>query len=690
MLSITEPRVSLQRVVPLVVASVFVGVAFWLPLRNELRNHIVHVTALFAQSVRTDVADEIRAQMLAQMRLAQLWSRDQKLAETHIQTQATLFMRHHPGCLSLQVLDADHEHPWSVTLPGQEEYQNIRLLTPDQLAHALKYFAANPEADPLVVSPGIRGNGRTTRAVIAPIFMDGDARGVLVALFDERRNLQTVLEDHNDLGYGISISDGQEVIYRIPSDSRNEAAGFAQDAALPMAALTWRVRVWPESNFVNSVQSNLPLLAFAAGTLISLLLFIALDFARTSHQRGRALHLSQERLHGIVSSAMDAIITVDENQKIIVFNAAAEEMFRCKSSDVIGKQIDAFIPTRFREIHRQHIRQFAETGITERSMSPADLWALRTDGEEFPIEASISQVKTDSEQLYTVIVRDISVRRQNEEALRSANLELEARVRDRTAQLQDSNRRLEAEIQERKEAEQSLRGLSRQLLRLRDEEQRRIARELHDSTVQTLGAVAIDLDKLKKILQYPDQRTNRLLTESADLVDKSIAELRTMSYLLHPPILDDLGLEEVLPWYIAGFSSRSGIQVAADVQSTIGRLPHEIEVTIFRVLQEALTNIHRHSGSTRAELRLHRTEQSVSLEINDNGHGIWPEDLQGERKAVVGVGIAGMRERVRQLGGQFEVISGREGTLVRAVLYVEPTSRELEDKSRDLTTPGVS
>src|SRR5580765_4583013 len=142
----------LRRFAFMVAASICVGLAFWFPLRNEVRNHIIHMTALSAQSVRTDIADEIRAQMLAQMRLGQLWSRQSELPDSDLENQARLFMRHYPGCLSLQVLDTDQRVRWSVSVEPQK-YPTTPLLTPDQLARLFKYFAANPEADPLFLVP---------------------------------------------------------------------------------------------------------------------------------------------------------------------------------------------------------------------------------------------------------------------------------------------------------------------------------------------------------------------------------------------------------------------------------------------------------------------------------------------------------------------------------------------------------
>ncbi len=249
---------------------------------------------------------------------------------------------------------------------------------------------------------------------------------------------------------------------------------------------------------------------------------------------------------------------------------------------------------------------------------------------------------------------------------------LEQRVQERTSELKSVNSALEAEVHERAQAEQSLRELSGRLLRLKDEEQRRIARELHDSTVQTLGALAIDLEKIQQLPDHDSQKAKKLLADGREMVERATTELRTMSYLLHPPILDDLGLNDVLPWYAAGFSNRSGIQVSVDIQSNLGRWPHEVELALFRIVQEGLTNIHRHSGSPTAKICLFGDARQLRLRIADQGKGISPNGLvpDGNAREVVGVGIAGMRERVRQLGGQLQIESGKHGTTLTVTLPI--------------------
>lgn len=276
--------------------------------------------------------------------------------------------------------------------------------------------------------------------------------------------------------------------------------------------------------------------------------------------------------------------------------------------------------------------------------------------------------------------------RRKSHELRRTHDQLELRVHDRTAELRAANCKLEAEIIERRRAEESLQELSGRLLQLRDEEQRRIARELHDSTVQLLGALAIDIEKIQRLGPNGDSaKVQRLLAQSSELVERATTELRTISHLLHPPILDDLGLEAVLPWYASGFSDRSEIQVEVDVAADLGRLPRELELTLFRIVQEALTNIHKHSGSPTATIAVSGTAAQVTLQIKDRGCGIPPGIFQpgGSTRAVVGVGLAGMRERVRQLGGRLEITSGADGTSIQAILPIDDSQHVPGDHAPD-------
>lgn len=194
-----------------------------------------------------------------------------------------------------------------------------------------------------------------------------------------------------------------------------------------------------------------------------------------------------------------------------------------------------------------------------------------------------------------------------------------------------------------------------------------MARELHDSAGQTLVALSINLATLESGSLKTGQVAKRL-SESQRLVETLTREIRTLSYLLHPPLLDEAGLDSALRWYIEGFSERSKIQVDLELAKDFGRLSGDLEIAIFRLIQESLTNIHRHSGSTSAKIRIARSETQVEIEIADNGKGIAPEKLQKLTTARAGVGMRGMRERVRQFKGTFVITSNRNGTKVAVVL----------------------
>jgi signal transduction histidine kinase len=229
-------------------------------------------------------------------------------------------------------------------------------------------------------------------------------------------------------------------------------------------------------------------------------------------------------------------------------------------------------------------------------------------------------------------------------------------------------KRLLAIIRDREQDNKTLRELPGRLLQTQEEERRRIARELHDSIAQELTAVSMNLDQLQKRIEGRDLMADNLLSDSRALVEQCNRDIRTISHLLHPPLLHELGLKRTVESYIEGFAARSGIVTTLDMASDFGRLPAEIEIALFRVVQESLGNIHRHSGSTIAAIRIRRDARTVTLEIRDEGRGF----PTGRRKRIteisVGVGIAGMRERLRQVGGQLEIESSDRGTTVRAIV----------------------
>ena len=243
-------------------------------------------------------------------------------------------------------------------------------------------------------------------------------------------------------------------------------------------------------------------------------------------------------------------------------------------------------------------------------------------------------------------IRDhLDERQQAEDALRRARDELESLVGQRTT---------------------ALRRLSARLLRVQDEERRRIARELHDSLGQYLTAAKINLD----VLARSSGDGVVYLREAQQLIDRAISDTRTLSHLLHPPLLDETGFASAARWYVEGFGKRCGIAVTLEISDALERLSSETETALFRILQEALTNVHRHSGSRSVEVRLTRNASSAVFSVQDHGRGIPQETLARFQKdgTNVGVGLAGMRERVKELGGAFVIESGPKGTLLRAAV----------------------
>jgi len=253
--------------------------------------------------------------------------------------------------------------------------------------------------------------------------------------------------------------------------------------------------------------------------------------------------------------------------------------------------------------------------------------------------------------------------RRGEERFRLLSEMLDTEVRGRTRELETRN----AEVLEGAER---LRALTRQMLQMQDNERRRIARELHDSAGQLLAVLSMRLVHLAQSVRPELQQEAH---DAEQLVQQLTREIRTTSYLLHPPLLDEIGLQAALGWYVEGLVERSKLDIRLSIAEDMGRLSPELELVIFRLVQECLTNVHRHSGSASAEIRIERQGDKASVEVQDHGKGISPEKLAKIHLQAGGVGIRGMRERVRQLDGEMTVESDESGTKIRVLLPIGTT-----------------
>jgi signal transduction histidine kinase len=271
-------------------------------------------------------------------------------------------------------------------------------------------------------------------------------------------------------------------------------------------------------------------------------------------------------------------------------------------------------------------------------------------------------------QSIAAMTSEATERRRAEAALQQAHDELENRVAERTGQLTLTLSSLEQEVMERKRAEEQLRQLSVRLMTLQDEERRHIARDLHDTTGQTLAAMKMTTALIQRTAPGPEML--RLLDDLNAFTDEALQEIRTTSYLLHPPLLDEAGIASAVQWFVEGFSRRSGIQVRCEIAESLQRPPRNYELVLFRVLQESLTNVHRHSGASATTVRLNVSADHFVLEIADNGTGIPEECIKRFHEAGqgTGVGLVGMRERVNELGGHLEIQSNPAGTTVSVAL----------------------
>jgi signal transduction histidine kinase len=256
---------------------------------------------------------------------------------------------------------------------------------------------------------------------------------------------------------------------------------------------------------------------------------------------------------------------------------------------------------------------------------------------------------------------DATDRRKYERDLLQGREQLEKEVAIRTGEL-------EREITVRRKTEEHLRSLTARLLTLRDEERRSLARELHDSVGQLLAALSMNIAIVNAESHKMSARAASAVAENAGFVNQISSEIRTISYLLHPPLLDEVGLKSALTWFVEGLASRAGMKINLELPKSPERFEPSVELAIFRMVQECLTNVHRHSGSKTATVRLIADGGSIRLEVQDQGSGLPANRKDALSDEGSGVGLRGMRERVKQLGGEIEIRSDSSGTLVKVVI----------------------
>lgn len=336
-----------------------------------------------------------------------------------------------------------------------------------------------------------------------------------------------------------------------------------------------------------------------------------------------AYALAVDRLSGLIESAMDAIITVDSAQCVVLYNRAAQEVFGWPADQVLGQPLVCLMPERFRTQHGQDVTRFGSTGVSSRRMSgSAVVRGLRRDGSEFPLEASISQAGDGADKLYTVILRDVS---------------------------------------ERVRAEQELQAFAAEAHRIREDEKARVARELHDELAQSLTALKMDTGWLRQRLgESAAPELTARLADMAAMLDRTVASTRRIAADLRPLMLDDLGLSPAIEWLSQHFTQRHGVGLQLALDDTVE--PDALQATaLFRITQEALANVGKHAAASRVQVALSRDGDDVVLQISDDGRGF---DIRAPRKPQ-SLGLMGLRERVQLMGGTLAVDSAAgQGTRI--------------------------
>lgn len=468
-------------------------------------------------------------------------------------------------------------------------------------------------------------------------------------------------------GYSANEAVGQPITLIIPLDRRDEETRIIESLRRGERIDHFETVRQRKDGSLLEISLTISPLRDAAGKIIG-----ASKIARDISPRLRNERLLAEQAR-LLDLSTDAIVARDTSDRITYWNRGAEEIYGYSRREALGCVIHDLFQTVFPEPLNAIVDRLQRDGRWSgelihirkdgRQIVVASRWAL----DRNPDGSSVSILETNN---------DITRQRQNEQALRESeeklralNDSLETKVRQRTQELE-------------KQSEEVF-DLSMRLLRAQDEERRHIARELHDTAGQTMTVVGM---KLQRLIQKMKQTAPELAADQEiirGLIEKLNQDIRTTSYLLHPPLLDESGIAAALPWYGRGLAERSGLDIRVSVSEDVGRLSQDMELVIFRVVQECLTNVHRHSGSKTASIRVVRDEEEIRVEVADQGKGMTPERLAEIQTQGTGVGIPGMRERVRQFGGRMKIESNGAGTTVSITFPLGTgASAERCDKAR--------
>jgi PAS domain S-box-containing protein len=634
----------MSRLVLIVLATTAIATfTLWRLAKLNEREHIHKMTRLAASAVEADLRSDMEAWMLGQIRLAKMWEFGEP---TYSQWSAFagLYLEHHPGCVAIVWLDPKYQERWVSRAPGERVPLAGNGSTPNLLQRAQDSHQAT--LSNLITSPA----GKKQWLAVVPIYQNGRFRGYVLGYFDVQRSLESMLDDIKGLNFAVAIQQDGVVGFRTADSTAENEKPWVQSLDVSLPGATWQLQVWPRPEAMRDMQSNLPGMTLLFGLAAGLLLVAVARF----HE---SLRVSQARFAGILEISAEAVVSTDEKQNITLFNRAAETIFGYSADEALGKSLDLLIPERFHAIHHAHVERFVKSEKNSLLMSDRRrVFGRRKDGSEFHMSASISKLEVGGQRTFTVICSDVTNEVRAEDELRQARDELELRVRERTAELETSNQSLRAEIAERKRAEEAVQELSRRMLRVQEEERRKLARELHDGATQNLLTLSLNIARMRKSIAggpTPDA----VLAEWMQMAEDCINELRTISYLLHPPLLEELGLTLTLRGFVEGFAKRSGIAVSMSTSGELDKAGFDVELAVFRILQEGLSNIHRHSQSSTATVLASCDGHTLTLEIADQGRGIPAGPAEG-------VGLASMRERVRLLKGELEIKTGPLGTTI--------------------------
>jgi len=630
------------------------AVVLWQSLLSHERLQSMQFVVNQAANLSAEIEHNINHQILAVNRMARRWEDRGGTPRAPWRADATRYLQHNQGLQAITWVDSSMHVRWIEPLQGNEAARDLYLPFEPRRTQALETARLEHAVTATRNIELVQGG----RAVIAyfPLYLDDRFDGYIGAVFHIDKLLDPIVASMVRKGFGLELFEGNEEIYRRVEPGAVYEPAMSRERTFGIVNLDWRLRLQPSQALLAEQASSLPLVELIAGLLLALLLGLTVDRAHAARQRAATLAIeaaerksAQKALveselwqRNVFNALDEGVMVATPDRLMLDLNQVSQTLLGYSQEEIAGQ------PTAKVHVDHDHAVEFGKrikAAFDKGEAARFEFELKRKNGEVFPTEHSVSLIRDSAGEAIGIVstLRDITVRKQVDEELRHHREHLEELVAERTRELEHSR--------------QQLRDLTVHLQTVREEERVRIARDVHDELGQVLTALNMDVHWLQERIAEDQVDMKRKVLSILPFIASAIESVQRITSELRPAMLDELGLEPAIQWYLEEFQVRTGIECEFTMVSDDMQIGSDRATAVFRILQEALTNVVRHAVASRVSVDIKGGDDHLDVQITDNGRGISPSAICADNA----FGLLGMKERALAFGGSIDIAGHPDG-----------------------------